>query len=93
VSGLPEASFNDNDHATVAGIASFHDRKYHPWRCRILGHQWPIFSTGPRNGYSPHDTVRCLRGCWGKWYRIGQHRYGSIEERYDQPAPPPGATP
>ena len=76
---LDLAAFDCNDHCTHAGIAAYHRAKYHPWRCRLFGHRWPLHLTGPRNGYSPHDTVRCLRGCWGHWYVVGQHRYGGLD--------------
>lgn len=74
------AVFDENGHATVAGIASYHDANAHPWRCRIFGHQWSE-CLGPPNEYNPRIVVKCRRGCWGKWFVVGQHHFGS----YDAP--------
>lgn len=76
-----KARFDHNDHATVAGWATYHRRRNfkRSWRlliCLVKGHSTPSVPPTP-NGYSPNCFGRCER-CQNflQWFVVGQHRYG-----------------
>jgi hypothetical protein len=66
------AMFDINDHAIAAGWATYHeDTPAHPH----------VHAPAPQppNGHSPSNYARCACGVWFKWFRTGQHRYGSLD--------------
>jgi hypothetical protein len=67
------AVFDMNDHAIVPGWATYHlDTPAHP--------HLPAAPPSPDpKGYRPDEYAKCACGAAFKWYRIGQHRYGSID--------------
>lgn len=68
---MTAAVFNHNDHAIVAGWATYHKD--------IAAH--PHIEAGPptpANGHSPSNYAKCACGAALKWFVIGQHRYGSL---------------
>jgi hypothetical protein len=68
---MTAAVFDTNDHAIVAGWATYHaDTPAHP---HIEADQ-----PSPSNGHSPSNYARCACGAWVKWFVVGQHRYGSV---------------
>lgn len=67
------AVFDTNHIALVAGWATYHlDTPAHP--------HLPALPPQDPKGYKSSDYARCACGAWFKWFRIGQHRYGSIDE-------------
>jgi len=68
---MKAAVFNVNDHAIVAGWATYQKR------CRDHPHiEAP--EPKPANGYSPSNYALCACGAAIKWFVVGQHRYGSL---------------
>ena len=83
----PTARFDDREHCTIEGVATYQESRRVPFRCRLLGHRWiPI--DGPKNGHSPRDFTHCKRGCRGHWFVDGQHRRGSINRYFANLADP-----
>jgi hypothetical protein len=66
------AVFDTRDHAIVEGWATYHgDTPAHP--------HIEAPAPAPATGHSPSNYARCACGAWVKWYRVGQHRYGSLD--------------
>lgn len=79
------ARFDNNNHATSAGWATYQSKPMFRWRfrCWLGRHRYPAFIPYPANGHSPSNTVRmdCC-GAFAKWFVIGQHRYGGINRYF-----------
>jgi hypothetical protein len=71
------ALFDDTDHATLAGWATYHQPAR---RCRFW-RRHPIPPTPDvADGIRPDNYARCRCGAWLKWFRVGQHRYGGMDD-------------
>jgi hypothetical protein len=77
-----DAVFNKNDHAILAGYATYMKRLPRmAILCRLLGgHKWPEPPAVP-NGHRPDNFARCGRcKAAGHWFALGQHRYGGYDK-------------
>ena len=72
----PAALFNESDHCTLPGWATYHKRRT-GWLCRLLGHS--TAAPQPSNDHCPAAYTRCGRcKAWLRWFHVGTHRYGGL---------------
>lgn len=77
-----KAEFNRMGEATKPGWATYHQpsNQRRALRCRVLGHK-PPRDVLELDGISPRSYGMCYRcGNFMKFYVVGQHRYGGINE-------------
>lgn len=80
------ARFDENEHCTTAGWATYHgsgEVRCRWWqRTHVLPAEVPV----PANGYSPscYDRCRRCRRAALKWFVVGQHRRGSYDKPTDR---------
>lgn len=72
------AIFDETDHCTEPGWATYHRRN--AGRCRLFWpHLIPYDPPDQPDVHSPSNYERCgVCGAPIKWYVFGQHRYGGI---------------
>lgn len=67
------AVFDINHHTIAPGWATYH--------MDVPAHEHiPAAPQVPANGYSPSNYARCACGVFVHWFRVGQHRYGSLDK-------------
>ncbi len=66
------AVFDMDNHALVAGWATYHmATPAHP--------HIDAPPPEPADGHSSSNYAKCACGAFVKWFRVGQHRYGSLD--------------